>query len=425
MRRWSGTFLLCGTLLLLFAGCSLPGGGGSGGSSLSLGFAGSTADKPSKPPTLAQGGPGGTYAFVYDDQIWLRAPGKDLTQLTHLVLSSGANIAWGPIVWSASGRYIAFALVQSLNPASPSGSSGPIYIVDTTNGDLSISGGTGSIYGHTYDWYGDHMLFYSAGGAIDMFGPFGDCSTCDPRTWTVRTPVQGQVGSYSGQSVAYGDVAISGGNLYFTHITLTSLGGSGTVGSAVIQQIQLGIASDDTSPYDDVSAFPVQGYAPQVADLGQAYAGPQGGVSTGAWDLTGQSIIAQHIDRVDTKAGQVYSSFCAYDAYGNCTAIFRDAGKAPLSAAPGLTIGGDHVAYTNGTLYFAKTDGSQEAKLANAGWTMPPAVSSDGKTAAATQLASQSTSASGLIHDDTNILTFEGSNSLNFIPGGQDFSWKP
>ena len=440
MRRWSGTLLLCGTLLLLLAGCSLSGGGGSsGGSSLSLGFAGSTADQPSQPPTLAQGGPGGTYAFVYDNQIWLRASGHDVKQLTHLVLSSGANIAWGPLVWSPTGKYIAFSLVQNLTPTTLSGSSGPIYVVDTSNGDTILSGGTGSIYGHTYGWYGDNMLFYSAGGAIMMFGPYG-CGVCDPRTWTVLSALNQQIGStYNAQGVAYGDLGISGGTLYYTQINLQSLGAFGVVGSAGVyatslfslQDFENTLAVSEQNSSDALAAW-ISGHVPisggaQVADLGQAYAGQQGSVSTGAWDVSDSTLVVQHVDRVDTKARQVFSSFCSYalGGFGGCTSLLRDAGKASLSATPSLTIGGNRVAYTNGTLYVANTDGSHEAKLTKAGWTMPPAVSPDGKTAVATQLASQSTSASGVVHSDTNVFTFNGSSSLNFIPGGQDFAWKP
>ena len=427
MRRGASALLLCGALVLLLAGCSLTGGSGSGSSSLSLGLAGSTADQPSKPPALAQGGPSGTYAFVYDNQVWLRGSGQNVKQLTHLVLSNGANIAWGPLVWSPSGKYIAFALVESMNPTERGSSGGPIYVVDTTNGSTIVSGGTGSIYGHTYVFYGDNMLFYSAGGAIDMFGPYG-CDACDPRTWTVLTPVQAQgPGVYGGQSTAYGDLAIAGSTLYFTQVTLSSLGGTGAVGSAVVQQTQIGIARDDTSPVDDASSFPLQSGQAQVADLGSAYAGPQGSVSAGAWDLSGNTLVVQHIDRVDAKASRVNSSFCSYalNGYGNCTALLRDAGKASLSATSGLSVNGGRVAYSNGTLYFANTDGSHEATLASAGWTMPPSVSPDGKLAAVTQLVSQSTSASGVVHSATNVLTYDGSHSTTFVPGGQDFSFKP
>lgn len=427
MRRWSRALLLCGSLLLLLAGCSLSSGTGSGGSSLSLGLAGSTADQPSKPPSLAQGGPGGTYAFVYDNQVWLRTPGHDLKQLTHLVLSNGANIAWGPLVWSPSGKYIAFSLVESLNPDESSSSAGPIYIVDTSSGSTIVSGGTGSIYGHSYVFYGDSMLFYSAGGAIDMFGPYG-CDACDPRTWTVVSPQQAQgAGAYSGQSIAYGDLAIANTTLFFTQITLTSLGGAGAVGSVAVQQTQIDIASNDTVADDYVSAFPFSGYSSQVADLGQAYAGPHGSISAGAWDLSGATLVVQHVDHVDARAGQVTSSFCSYSlgGYGACASLLSDAGKSPLSAKPGLSVGGGRVAYSNGKLYVANVDGSHEATLDNAGWTMPPSVSSDGKLVAVTQLVSQTTAASGVVHSTTNVLTYDGTHSLTFVPGGQDFSFQP
>ncbi|MGH2514630.1 MAG: hypothetical protein ACRDHP_03160, partial [Ktedonobacterales bacterium] len=129
--RGFAMLVMCVVLLGLLAGCSvsLGGGGGSGSSKFTLGLAGSTSDHSAQPPTL-NGGPNGTLAFVYDNQIWLSKSGQSgATQLTHLVLSNGANIAWGPLAWSQSGRYIAFALVQNLTPTAPGGASGPIYYV--------------------------------------------------------------------------------------------------------------------------------------------------------------------------------------------------------------------------------------------------------------------------------------------------------
>jgi hypothetical protein len=161
-------------LASLLAACG-AGSGGSGGSNYSLGLAGSTLDHASNPPTIAANGPGGTYAFVYDNQIWLRRDGQSSAkQITRIPLSNAASIAWGPLAWSPKGRYIAFAIVQDLVPApgAPPSSSGPIYYVDTTTceGDgqycAVYSAGTGSIYGHTYDWLGESGLVYSAGQNI-------------------------------------------------------------------------------------------------------------------------------------------------------------------------------------------------------------------------------------------------------------------
>jgi hypothetical protein len=158
----------------VLAACS-AGTDGAGGSNYSLGLAGSTLDHPSDPPTIAANGPGGTYAFVYDNQIWLRRDGQtSAQQITRLPLSNAAYIAWGPLVWSPQGRYIAFALVQDLAPApgSPPSASGPIYYVDTTScagaGQYCAvySAGTGSVYGHTYDWLGESALVYSSGARL-------------------------------------------------------------------------------------------------------------------------------------------------------------------------------------------------------------------------------------------------------------------
>src|SRR5262249_51507962 len=72
--RWqlktSGLFL-CMMLALGLAACS-SSNTSSGNINFSLGLAGSTADHQTQPPTIAANGPQGTYAFVYDDQIWVR-----------------------------------------------------------------------------------------------------------------------------------------------------------------------------------------------------------------------------------------------------------------------------------------------------------------------------------------------------------------
>ncbi len=120
-------------LCMCLAACSATTPG-SGGINLSSGLAGSTIDHPGKPPTIAANGPTGAYAFVYDNQIWLRQNGENQAeQLTHMAISKGSIITWGPLVWSPDGRYIAFTVVENLDLASGGSSSyiGLLYYLDT------------------------------------------------------------------------------------------------------------------------------------------------------------------------------------------------------------------------------------------------------------------------------------------------------
>ena len=442
--------LLSLVLLGLLAGCSLSlGGSGSGSSKISLGLAGSTTDHPAQPPTL-NGGPNGTLAFVYDNQIWLSKAGQSgATQLTHLVLSNGANIAWGPLVWSQSGRYIAFALVQNLDPTTPGGTSGAIYYVDTQGGLVYDTGATGSVYGHSYAWYGDAMLFYATGGGILMFGPV-NIPNADPRSWQVVNEVHntGDGVTYAAGDITFGDLAIgkNNGDLFYSQITLTSPGSSGVVGGAVVMEAGLpsldafntAVSYDQQNNTDTVPLWIQQNFplpqSVQVADLGSAYMDASSDIVTGAWNISPdeKELVIQHISGVDTKNGTVSGSICKSDyqayggGYGYCAPILGDAGKAPLSAHLELSVapGDGRVAYTNGTLYIANTDGAAESKLANAGWSTPPEWAPDNKTVTVTQLASSSTDANGVIHNTTNILTFTGGSSgVSFISGAQNPSW--
>ncbi|MGZ3681808.1 MAG: hypothetical protein ACXVDI_24875, partial [Ktedonobacterales bacterium] len=173
--------LLTLVIALSLAGCSTSGGGGT---NYSLGLAGSTGDHPSAPPSIPATGPGGTYAFVYDNQIWLRQNGQaQAKQLTHLVLSNGATLFWGPLIWSPGSKYIAFALVENLTPDAPTRTSGPLYYVDAGSGATFLTGGTGSIYGHSYAWWDDNAIFYSSGSGVMLY----DLGDCDPRVWQAIT----------------------------------------------------------------------------------------------------------------------------------------------------------------------------------------------------------------------------------------------
>ena len=217
--------------LLLVAGCS-SSGTGSGNTTISLGLAGSTANNPSAPPSVAGNGPNGVYAFVYDDQIWIhKSNGLAPVQVTHLVLSRGADITWGPLVWSPDGTHIAFALVQNLTPSTPDGVAGPIYVVDTSDGNTVVTPGIGSVYGHNYAWYGPNMLFFSSGDGISMYD-YGDP---DPRVWSVLTSfTTPDDETFSSNNVVFGDIAVTqgtqGGSLYYSAAQITNLGGAGTSG---------------------------------------------------------------------------------------------------------------------------------------------------------------------------------------------------
>lgn len=447
--RWGPALtglLLCAVLVGLLAGCSI-GGSDTGSSKLTLGLAGSTSDHPAQPPTLGNG-PGGTLAFVYDNQLWLRkSGGSGATQLTHLVLSNGATIQWGPLVWSQSGRYIAFALIENLTPTSPGGASGPIFYVDTQGGQVYDTGATGSVYGHSYAWFGDSMLFFATGGGIMMFGPL-NVPNADPRTWQALTQIQNpnQDGvTYDGGGVTFGDVAIGSGNgdLFYSLISLTAPGSNGIVGSAQVNITGLPnldefnrVAQQDQTnntnqlPYwiaSHISLSPGR----RVADLGSAYSDTAGDSVTGAWNISPDEsvLIAQHIDRVDTKGGTVSSGFCEKTSgagYYDCNAILGDAGKAPLSAHLNISVSSNsgRVAYTSDRLYIASAGGGNESRLASAGWTTPPAWAPDNKAVTVTQLTSTNTDANGVVHNTTNILTFSGGSSgATFIAGGQNPSW--
>lgn len=429
-------------LLLTLAGCS----GGSSNSKLTVGLAGSTADHPSQPPQIASQGPDGSYAFVYDNQIWAHQKGQSSAkQLTHLVLSNGATLHWGPLVWSQSGAFIAFALSQNLAPAQPDRATGPLYYVDASSGTTYSTGGSGNIYGHSYDWLGDGMLFYATGGGVMMYNP-GEPSH-DSRVWQILTPFTAQYHAgntdyYSGSNTAYSDLAIAGNKLFFTQIAITSLGANGQVGTATLQEVSLGNL-DTTWDTSTIQGWLGSGLTntSQVANLGGAYADPQGNIVTGAWqvnlDQNGNGVLVrQQIQGVDTKAGTVSSSFCTlqngnnldpYSFYG-CEAnpILQAANKQSLAAHSNLNISpdGKRVAYSADALYIQNTDGSKAAKLADSGWTTAPVWSADGAHVFVTQLVKETVDVSGVKRDDTSVLQYDGGSSAQtLIAGAQNLAW--
>ncbi len=444
LRARRGGWALVLGLALTLAGCSVGlGSGSSGGTNYSLGLAGSTADHQSQSPNIAATGPTGTYAFVYDNQIWVHTSGQaGAKQLTHLVLSNGATISWGPLAWSPSGKYIAFALAQNLTPNVPGRSAAPLYYVDTSSGDTFGTSGTGSIYGHTYVWYDDRALFYSDGGAIMMY----DAGDKDPRMWPVLAPFRnalstGATNYYSSGGTAIGDISIAGGNLFFTRMTLAGLGATGVVGKARVEEYALdsfngydALQPDDSSLptwLADPSHLPLGQYEDQgsVADLGAVYSDSSGNLVAGAWQISPRAsvLVSQHVDNVDTTSGSVTSHYygCTNFNHSGCPTILSIASPSPRVAHPSFAISpdGSAVALTTDALYIQSLNGGPVAKVPGASWTSPPAWAPDSKHVVVTQLASQSTDASGVVRSVTNVLSVTGSAGTPFIPQAQNVAW--
>jgi hypothetical protein len=423
-------------LTSLLAACG-AGSDGSGGSNYSLGLAGSTLDHPSNPPTIAANGPGGTYAFVYDNQIWLRRDGQtSAKQITRVPLSNAAYIAWGPLVWSPQGKYIAFALVQDLapTPGAPASSAGPIYYVDTTScaGDgqycAVYSAGIGSVYGHTYDWLGESMLVYSSGQGVMLY------TLNNPRVWTVR-PIRDGPGDTSPIST-FGDLQVAGGYLYYTRMDVKTSGARGAVGSASLYQTFLGQVDQLTNmdPHGLAQRFPDQiGDGSSLGSLGKVYANNAGEYVAGAWRLrrTGSNtqVVAQRIDSVDAQSGQVTSSFCPAQTYGvfpafagNCGArLLPNAATQPWGAHPQLALSKDgKAAFAGDALYTQDVSD----KLGPAGWTAPPAWSPDGQTVVVTNLVKTETDANGVTRAQTNLVAYAaGQQGATLIEGARNIAW--
>ncbi len=425
--------LACALPLLLSA-CSSDS---ASTSTLSLGLTGSTASHAEQPPTLAANGSADAYAFVYDDQIWLHDAGtSDARQLTHLVLSAGAAIAWGPLVWSPNGQYIAYALSESDNPAAAARTSGAVYVVSTSDGSVVNTAATGSLYGHTYAWFGNQMLFYTDGGGIKMY----DVGDGDARVWPVLDayglPSGPSGNTYTNSGITYTDIAVSSSQLYYTKITLNPDSGIGTVGvagTAGLRAISLGDLQPDQNygPGEIVNFLPLPTYdAFSVYGLGNAYFDMSGNLVAGAWQLSGDGtdIVLQQIGGVDVKAGTVGSSFCQGSVSNgfDCGAL-NGAGTFPLANRPtaGIDKNGAQLAFTAGTLYTQAASGGTVAKSAGLGWTTPPVWSNDGKHVAVTQFVNSTTDANGVPQVKLNIVVYDGQNALTLVTGGQDLAWKP
>ncbi|HUY77619.1 MAG TPA: hypothetical protein VMV29_12675 [Ktedonobacterales bacterium] len=448
---WAALLALLALGALTLAGCSLSGSGGSSGSSITLGLSGATADNGGGPPTIATGGPSQTYAFVYNSQVWAHVQGASApVQLTHLALSNGATLRWGPLVWSANNKYLAFALVQNLTPSQPTGSSGPLYYIDTTSclTDGSAcpvidTAGMGSVYGHSYDWYQDDMLVYGSGQGLtfyDVVNPNG------ARVWQARTVYNdgtlNSIGDYACGSQSprsYGDVEVINQTLYYTCMSLTNIGASDVVGSAILMQLDLspiGAVEAEYDPNNASTAYTrdtdlgtlfnnsVGGNAltgSQVIQLGSVYVDQQGDYIAGAWQVRNTTLAYQIVNKVDTTKGTVNSQLCESQVgSGGCdNTILSNADTLPLTVHPQFAIESDGtVALTADNLYILNVN----ATVPSINWPAP-AMWENG-VVVFTQLVKETTDGSGVTRDTTNVVITKSGQTTILIPGGSNLAFQ-
>lgn len=434
---------------MTLAGCSLSGSGASSGSSITLGLSGATADNGEGPPTIAVGGPDQTYAFVYNSQVWAHVQGNSAPiQLTHLALSNGATLRWGPLVWSQHDKYLAFTLIQNLTPTQPTGSSGPLYYIDTTTclTDGSAcpvldTAGVGSVYGHTYAWYRDDMLIYGSGQGLtfyDVANPNG------ARVWQARTVASdsgGSIGDYQcGLPRSYGDVEVINASqtLYYTCMNLSNIGASDVVGSAQLLQLDLSPVGAFEAEYfpdnastaytrdqdlgtlfnNSVTGQALLGY--QVVSLGNVYVDAQGDYLAGAWQVRNTTLAYQSVGNVDaakgTVNGQLSEGQVGSGSYSN---ILSNADTLPLTDHPQFAIASDGtVAFTADNLYIQNVN----TTVPSINWPAPAAW--ENGVVVFTQLVSETTDASGVTRDKTNIVFTKSGQTTILISGGSNLAFQ-
>ncbi len=455
--RWGALLALLALLALgalTLAGCSLSGSGSSG-SSFTLGLSGATADNGGGPPTIASGGPSQTYAFVYNSQVWAHVQGASApVQLTHLALSNGATLRWGPLVWSENDKYLAFALIENLTPTQPTGSFGPLYYIDTTSclTDGSAcpvidTAGVGSVYGHTYDWYQDDMLVYGSGQGLtfyDVANPNG------ARVWQARTVYNdgtlNSIGDYSCGSQgarSYGDVEVSYANgaqtLYYTCMDLTNIGAADVVGSAILMQMDLSPIGNIEAEYDpnnastaytrdndlgtlfnqSVAGSALPGY--QVVSLGNVYVDAQGDYIAGAWQARNTTVAYQSINSVDTSKGTVTAQLneCQVSSPDCGSTVLSNADTLPLTEHPQFAIASDGtVALTADSLYIQNVN----TPVPNVNWPAP-AMWENG-VLVFTQLVKETTDSDGVTRDTTNIVITKSGQTTVLIQGGSNLAFQ-
>jgi hypothetical protein len=411
-------------LVLLLAACGQTTAAGAGGSAALV--CGSTDMAPARAPSVAGLDPGGRYAFVYGDQIWVRlGAGQRPTQLTHLALPRCAARAWGPLQWSSDGRYIAFALAQGLTAGRPASSVGALYLVDTATGVVQPTEGTASVYGHAYDWYGPNALFYANGGGVtyyDLTYPGG------PRPWEIVSASSAAALASSGalRFYSYGDLAFAGNVLYVTRIAVDTPGAAGPVGQAEVLRFVMPVSPE---AYEG-GRLAIATAATAVTNLGLAYAGAQGDLEAGAWQVTQMGrMVYQWVQAVDPRTGTVTAAACYAAAPGDgCDQrLFapggaqRTDGHASFAFAPGGAV----VAMVGAGLYTQRVDGRQVTACATSAWSPPPVWSPDGTLVVATQLVGAAPDATGVVHYATDAVACAAGRLTVLAPGGQAWSWGP
>src|SRR5579875_1912732 len=391
-------------------------------------------------PVIAASGPDHTYAFVYGNQVWAHVQGvKTPVQLTHLTQPTGITIRWGPLVWSQSGKYLAFALALGQSSA------GALEYIDTTDCltgnspcQLHQTPGTGSVYGHTCSWYRDDMLVYGSGAGLTFY------DVADPnaaRTWQARIVYNADSTASIGDDQcatprSYGDTQVVGETLYYTCQTLSNPGALTVVGSALLYQLDLspiGAIEATYDPTNQSTAFTrdeslgtlfnqaINGQTLQgnvVASLGSVYVDQQGEPVAGAWAARGTTLVYQIVGAVNGSSANatVNARICVSRATvvvnqatpspgatasptNTCgSPILTNVGALSVNAHPQLAIAANGTVALSGALLVIQNSATV---IASINWPGPPAWA--GNILLFTQLDNQTTSASGVTRYLTSV----------------------
>jgi hypothetical protein len=415
--------------MLLLAACSASGGGASSQIPLLTGL-GSYSDSAASTPVVAVSSPTGQFAFVYDNQIWIKPNNTGQPhQLTKLPIATSAFVAWGPLVWSPDGSHIAFVLLRDPTGGHPARGTGPLYIVDTASGEVLESSGTANLAGHAYAWYGNLALFYAEGSGI----LFDDLSSLpDLRPWQIVSPQTGpDTSSGTPNSYIYTDIAVFNSSILATQIGVTAPGATGAAGRAHILQFFLNVGPNDyTQGNMNIGPDGNFPYGNSVADLGAAYVDGTGNIRAGSWRLAPNgALVLQRITAVDGKSETGSAQVCYNASLGNyCDqSLFAQQSKFPLNSPPQFAFSpnGNAVAMTGAALAIEQTDGTHLTSNTPGAW-QTLAWSLDGKVVVATQLVSATPDSDGVVRYVTNVELYTGNGKGSvLIAGAQGFTWGP
>ncbi len=429
-RRWSVFSLLPVLALMGFlAGCSASGS--SQGIDFQLGLQGSTADNPAAAPNIASNGPDNEYAFVYDNQVWIHPKGGgSAVQITHLTLSNGATLVWGPLVWSPSGNSLAFSLVQNMSTDQPTRAAGTIYYTNLStclsasknpNCPTYNTQASGSVYGHAYAWLGDDWLIAGSGGglmAFDVSDPNGR------RTWQIRTTGSEQQDADCSQPRAYGDVQVVGSLLYYTCEDLSNVGSANVIGSASLNEVDLSsvvsaFSASNTTRDDSIASILTGGLGgSHVTSLGNVYVDTQGNVVAGAWQISGTTVVFEQIGAIDAQHGTAARTLCS-----SATTSGDACDSTPIPAVttqtlvahPQISVGPNGaIAYQGDALYLSgQKDSIPVSSPYPPGWI-------SGGSVIATSVTSTSTDASGVTRTTSNLVVAQSGAPTKMIVGASD-----